>query len=109
MENLHKVVSERMAAARAKNILRHNEKTNVLPANFEVGDFVLVRRAQSKSHNLSFKWRGPRRICGVRSPFVFEVRDLVENKTELVHALRLLWYQVELEDKEVGKELLPYA
>lgn len=55
LDEMHKDVSTRVDAARARQVLRHNSKTNVLPANFRAGDIVLVRRAQqTKGHKLRF-------------------------------------------------------
>lgn len=63
LDQTHKDVSERVNSVRARKILEHNAKTNVLPANFGEGDFVLVRRAQkNKGHELPFLWKAPRGI-----------------------------------------------
>lgn len=109
LNDMHKDVSERCDSARARQILKHNAKTNVLPANFAVGDMVLVRRAQKKGHKLQFVWKGPRRISRVKSKWVFEVEDLIEKKLETVHARRLMWYRADREDSEISPELLEYA
>eukprot|EP00474_Spongospora_subterranea_P001632 CRZ02090.1 hypothetical protein [Spongospora subterranea] len=38
------------------------------------------------------KWKGPARILGCRSPFIFIVEDLVSLKTSEVHFQRLRFY-----------------
>lgn len=51
LEARHRDVGERVTAARARAVSKHNSRTNVLPANFEVGDFVLVLRVQKRDIN----------------------------------------------------------
>lgn len=110
LDEMHKDVGERLDAARAREIIKHNAKTNVLPANFTVGDFVLVRRAQkNKGHKLQFLWRGPRRITKAISKWVFEVEDLVDHKREAVHARRLTWYRADRDGEQISPALLEYA
>lgn len=110
LDAMHKDVNERVDAERARQILKHNAKTNVLPANFTVGDFVLVRRAQKcKGHKLQFLWRGPRRITTAINKWVFEVQGLVDKKREVVHARRLLWYRADRDGFEVDPAVVEYA
>lgn len=60
IENMHKDVHEKVTRNRLRHIERHNADTRVNSSTFDVGDFVLVRRAQNKGHKLSFRWKGPR-------------------------------------------------
>lgn len=53
LEEMHEDVSEKNFTACAKKILKHNSKTNILPANFVVGDMVLVHRAQKANETSS--------------------------------------------------------
>ncbi len=92
-----------------RQVQRHNEKTNIQPINFSLGDFVLVRCAQKKGHKLQLSWRGPRRISKVISAWVFEVEDLNSSKKEIVHARRICFYQGKLDGEQVNPELLKYA
>ena len=108
LENMHKNVGERIIRNREKSVLRHNAKTNVINPSFHVGDFVLVRRAQDKGHKLSFLWQGPVRICGVHSPVVFEVENLLNQKKEFIHSKRLILYRADMDGKEVEPRLLKY-
>lgn len=83
---MHKDVSVLFSAARAKQITTNNAKTNVFPANFGFGDFLLVRPAQkNKGHKLNFSWKGPRRIVGVERKLVFNVESLLVGRREHVH------------------------
>ena len=109
LSNMHKDVKQRTDATRALQTLKHNAKTNVVPANFHLGDMVLVRRAQRKRHKLRFVWRGPRRIVKILSQWVYEVEYLLERKKETVHGRRLMWYRADREDLEISPALLEYA
>ena len=107
LERMHKDVAERVNQARAKAILKHNMNTNVLPANFQIGDFVLVREAQvSKGHKLQFLWKEPRRVTRAVSKWVFEVEGLIGRKRELVHARRLILYRADRENRELSPDLV---
>lgn len=109
LEGMHRDVGGRVSAARARAVAAHNSKTNVQAANFETGDFVLVRRAQKKGHKLQFVWRGPRRIVAVNSGWVYQVEDLVNGRKETVHASRLVLYRSGLDGKELDSILLRCA
>lgn len=87
----------------------HNQKTNVLPCNFQNGDYVLVRRATGGGHKLRYLWVGPFRIKGAKSTHVFEIEDLVRGKRELAHFRRMLLYRADMDGKEVDPTLLKYA
>lgn len=92
-EQLHRSLNDRLTAARKKSIDIHNKRTNVQPVSFCTGDYVLMRVAQpTKSHKLSFKWIGPRRIVEVKSDLAFVVEDLLSKKSEVVHARRLKFF-----------------
>ena len=58
---------------------------------------------------MHFVWRGPRRICDVRSDWVYEVQNLITDKKEVVHARRLLLYRGDMDGKEVSTELIQAA
>lgn len=55
LQDLHRDVYARANASRKRQVATHNRRTNIQPVNFTVGDFVLVRRAVSSGHKLSFK------------------------------------------------------
>jgi hypothetical protein len=72
---------------------RHNKQTHVQPANFTVGDFVLVaQRIQNDQHKLRVKWRGPKRVTRVCSECIFEVRSLLTLQHVLIYGNRLKIY-----------------
>lgn len=98
-----------MSKSRAKAVAKHNARTNVQAANFQIGNFVLVRRAQRKGHKLQFVWRGPRRLTAVKSDWVYEVQDLPQAKRGTVHARRLILYRAGLDGHEVDPILMRYA
>ncbi len=95
IENIHKAKSDCVTKRRIEEIKRHNQRTNIVPVNFEKGDFVLVRRAHKKGHKLSFKLVGPRRIVAVKSNWIYDVVDLVSGKQETIHASLLTPYRVD--------------
>ena len=110
LEGMHKEVAEGVNQARAKAILKHNMNTNVLPANFQIGDFVLVREAQvSKGHKMQFLWKGPRKVTRAVSKWVFEVEGLIGQKRELVHARRLIRYRADRENRELSPDLVAHV
>ena len=109
MDDMHKDVFERIRGNRAKEIKAHNRKTNLTAPQFEIGDFVLVRRAQDKGHKLSFKWQGPMRITRTINPLVYEVTSLVNNKSANVHAIRIKLYRNDLDGQPVSRDLLSHA
>ena len=93
MEQLHKQVDERITKNRMRQIREHNKRTNIIKPQFEVGDFVLVRKPNKKGHKLSFKWKGPKRITDTINSLFYEVTGLVDVKSEKVHASRLTLYR----------------
>ena len=109
LDAMHKEVSSMVSSSRKKGILRHNNKTNVSEANIELGDFVLVRRAQKKGHKLRFVWTGPRRVVKALSRLVFEVESLANKKLETVHSRRLMKYRSQMDGAEVSPQLLAHA
>ncbi len=47
LTEMHRNVAGLIAASRLRQIAAKNNQTNVLAANFSIGDFVLVRRTVS--------------------------------------------------------------
>ena len=106
---MHKETAARVTKARRKQIEAHNRRTNIIQPNFEVGDFVLVRRAQDKGHKLNFRWLGPRRVVKVYSDLVYDVAKRNGGGIEHVHCARMLLYRPARENTQVSKELLDLA
>lgn len=109
LEDMHRDIKYRVELSRKRQVSAHNRKTKLQPINFQVGDFVLVRRAAKKGHKLKFLWIGPRRVTAVKSDLVFEVEDLLHAKREVVHARRLQLYRADMDKKPVEERLLRAA
>lgn len=93
LDQIHTDVAERRSKKRKAAIKIHNSKTNVPEINFSVGDFVLVaKRVRKDGHKLQVQCLGPQRVIRVESDWVFEVQDLMNGRTSLVHANRLKFY-----------------
>lgn len=90
--DLHRDVLVLVTKSRSRAIAKHNAKTNVQEAKFEIGDFVLIPHAQKKGHKLQFIWKGPPLVIRVKSDCVYEVEDLVMHKQKNVHSRRLAFY-----------------
>lgn len=56
-------------------------KTNLIATNFQVRDFVVVRRAHNKGHKMIFRFLGPRRVTRVLREEVYEVPVSLNDKT----------------------------
>lgn len=109
MAEMHREVSGLISKSRRRRIEEHNRRTNVFAASFDVGDFVLLRRAVSGGHKLSSVWTGPRRIVQCKSDLVFVVQNIMNAKLETVHARRLLKYRADMDGKPATKKLVQAA
>lgn len=109
LAGMHKTLSERMRANRERHIRSHNKRTNIVEPSFNIGDFVLVRKAQNKGHKLSFRWQGPKRITKVVNNLVYEVTSLISNQAETVHVTRICMYRTDTDGVKPSKELLSHA
>lgn len=109
LEVFHKEVKLEATKSRKRMIDRHNRQTKVQAVNFQVGDFVLVRRATKKGHKLEFRWTGPRHIVFVKSYLVFTVENLLTSKREAIHARRLLLYRADMDGKAIDDKLIRAA
>ena len=90
--DMHRTVDENISAARRKEILRYNSKTNEADPGFDIGDFVLVQCHWMRGHKLRFHWSGPRRISKSISAWVYQVEDLTGGKRESIRVRRKLRY-----------------
>jgi transposase InsO family protein len=101
---LHKEVALTAAERRDRVRERYNGKTGVVFPNFSEGIFVLVaREAQLANQKLRVRWQGPRRIVACKTPWVYEVEDLVHGRRREVHVTRMKFYQDEF--LEVTEEI----
>lgn len=109
MDKMHNEVEYLVSKRRERAIAAHNNATNIVSPNFEVGDLVLVRRATDRAHKLRFKWYGPARIIATHSPLVYSVQTLSKDKTERVHCARLAKYRDALRGKTIPTETMDLA
>jgi Chromo (CHRromatin Organisation MOdifier) domain len=94
MAEIHRQVAIKSTKSRLQAIDQLNEHTHVHTPNFAVGDFVLVADPvkQGKS-KLQVKWKGPRRIVGVESEFVYLVENMTTKDVKAAHATRMRFYK----------------
>jgi hypothetical protein len=93
VENVHKQVYDAAQARRDQQRRRQLGKRSVRVVNFALGDFVLVAKSDFRvGEKLTLRWRGPKRVVGVLSDFLFEVEDLRDGKLSQVHAQRLRFF-----------------
>jgi hypothetical protein len=94
LDEVHKRVVDTTQRNRATARQSHANKREVKPANFDIGDFVLVaKRDFHLGDKLTLRWRGPHRVVGALPDHVFEVEDLLSGSTNTVHSSRLRYYQ----------------
>lgn len=109
LDRMHKEVEKAVSIRRERATASHNRSTNIKSPSFQVGDFVLVRRANDLGHKLRFKWYGPCRIDSVHSPLVYSVTSLHNEKKDRVHCACIIKYRDSLLGKNVPKEMLDLA
>lgn len=72
----------------------HDAKTNKLPLNINVGDYVLVLAHAKRSQELGAKWHGPMHVQKTKSNLLFSVQDIVNKKHLTIHAQSITPYPV---------------
>lgn len=55
-----------------------NAKTNAMPANFMLGDYVIILQHMKREHKLQPAGRGSMRIIEVKTDMVLVVEDLLQ-------------------------------
>jgi hypothetical protein len=86
---MHKHSNALTEKERERDSRRHKGK---LP-QFNIGDFVLVARDQHRQRNkLMAWWRGPCRITGFVSDWIYTVEDMVHGGEREVHVSHLKYY-----------------
>lgn len=70
----------------------HNAKTNVLPINIDIGDYVMVPTHTKPSHKLQAMWRGPMKVVKSKSNLEFTIENIVSHQHHVVHAQRTISY-----------------
>lgn len=86
-----------------------NTKASVLPFNFHIGGYVLVRPAFSHDQTLYTGWIEPMRIIEAKSDLVFVVDDLQKSRPFNLRAHHLIHYPTQHLEQPVRKELLEQA
>jgi hypothetical protein len=75
---------------------RENRRTkrSVHTDNFSFGDYVQVAKREFRiCEKLTLRWKEPKRIVGILSDYVSDVKDLRNGKVSTVNAQRLRLYQ----------------
>lgn len=55
-EDITREAAENNGRNRTKAQVLHNAKTNVLPVNFQIGDYTVVLGTRHKKHKLNSEW-----------------------------------------------------
>jgi hypothetical protein len=78
---------EEQAKKRDHRLVSVTNSTGTPP--FKVGDYVLLSYPNGPPSKLSSLYRGPMKIKGMKTPYIFFVVDLLNNREYEVHANRL--------------------
>ncbi|KAH9100148.1 hypothetical protein LEN26_016131 [Aphanomyces euteiches] len=93
LEEMHKQVNAIANQKRAKARASRKNQRGVKPANFALGDFVLVSWALQHPGKLTLRWEGPCCVVKVLSDHLMEVEQLVPPHAQsLHHSSRLRLY-----------------
>ena len=103
LRDMHRNIQESTGRRRNNAVEAHNRHTNVRPANFSLGDFVLKGETKS-GPKLRRKWTGPYLVTQCQSKFLFTVKDLIDGKTYTAHGRRLKLFGNS--DYEVTEDIL---
>jgi hypothetical protein len=98
---MHKTVGTLKAAIHKYNL---KAQSVTVPINFTIGDFVLVAIVSQKIRKLHARWRGPYRIRGLVSPYIYECEDLTADIVIHVHVRRMKYFAAS--DMEVSIPLV---
>ena len=79
-------------AAELGKRIQNLTESDMIP-QFQLGDYVLVATPKTtKQHKLSAVWRGPYRVIGTVSEYVYEMEHLVTNVVSQAHIQRMKYY-----------------
>ncbi|XXQ37922.1 reverse transcriptase [Plasmodiophora brassicae] len=88
---MHKEVAEGTEAERSNR--RQKTSESRLKINFGLGDYVLISKELVRAgEKLFLKWKGPYQIINAERGYVFEVKNLVNGDTRIVHGSRMRLY-----------------
>jgi hypothetical protein len=94
MTEIHAQVAEKATRDLKAAIQKHNDKTQVRSANFQVGEYVVVaEHRKSGTSKLQVNWKGWRRVASVESHYVLVVENLLTKEIMAAHALRLRFHK----------------
>lgn len=90
LEAIHRGMIERMNSRRKRHRGRSNGNTYLHTINCHTGELVIVRDSIKLGHKLSQRWSRSSRITRARSANVFQITDLLKEKSEIAHAKCML-------------------
>ncbi|PXF43546.1 hypothetical protein BWQ96_06723 [Gracilariopsis chorda] len=54
-------------------------------------------------------WKGPCRVASSKSDWVFEVKDIIDQRIQLLHVSRMILYRADQDGKKIDLALIQYA
>lgn len=85
---MHQELSGMNSASRRCRTIVRNKKSGVQALNFEVGDFVLVRRPKTRDTNCRLRGKGLIASKASQSSCTYEAETILTGKIEIVHVPR---------------------
>lgn len=106
---MRKDVSDRnrLRGNRAQNM--HSAKTNVLPLNIDIGDYVIVRMHYKMAYRLLWKCRTAMRVKEAKSNLVYVVEYLTNAHQQTLHVQKMITYPVTNVWERATEELMHQA
>lgn len=105
LAGMHKNISTRKEHKRTQSQTMYNAKTNVLPVNFEVGDYVMIRTHAKRSHKFRPQWRGPMNVTDAKSHLIVDVENLNDGSKLDTQAQRMLPFPATRRGEQTSVEL----
>lgn len=87
----------------------NNAKTNVLPLNITVGDYIMTRNHAKREHKLKSHWCGPMPAKEAKSSLVFFVEDLIDAKQVTVHTQLVIPFAINKTPPRASEEFKQQA
>jgi hypothetical protein len=93
-EYMHRELDKTAQKRRDARRKQLNNRAHVKSANFEIGDYVLIGKRDSRfAKKLSIRWDGPARVIATINDWIYEVQDLRDNSITQCHITRLKHYR----------------
>lgn len=102
---VYKDVATRNEQTRTHARQIHNAKTQVLPLNINIGDFVMVNVSSRRKQKLQTKWKGLMRVRKPKLHLLFVVEDINHQHKMTAHAQRLVPYSLTNKHLHASREL----